>query len=278
MGMTQIRTAQIANGAILDAQVGAGAAIASSKLADGANWIKKDGTVTFTAAQSMGGFKLTNVGTPSANTTDAATTAYVDAAIAALNALFDSKGSVRVATTVTGTLATAFANSQTVDGITLATGDRILIKNQSSPAENGIYVVAASGAPARALDMDAWTEIPGAFVAVEVGTANADTLWLCTADAGGTINTTAITWQQIPTSAGLLAANFVTGETPSGTINGSNVTFTIANTPITGSVELYLNGLWQTPGGSNDYTISGSTLTYITAPATGDILRANYRK
>lgn len=278
MATTQIRKEQIQDGAIDNSKVAAGAAIASSKLADGANWIKKDGSVAFTGNQSMGSQKLTNVGTPSANSTDAATTAYVDAAIAGLNALFDSKGSVRVASTANGTLASAFANGSTVDGISLVTGDRILLKNQSAPAENGIYIVAASGAPARATDMDAWTEIPGAFVAVEVGTANADTIWLCTADAGGTINTTAITWQQIPTSAGLLSANFVIREVPSGSINGSNVTFTLANTPTAGSEEVFLNGLLQSVGAGEDYTISSATITYLTAPLTGDKLVVSYRK
>lgn len=278
MPTTTIRQRQLEDGAINDAKVAAGAAIATTKLADGADFVKRTGTVAFTGAQSMGGFKLTNVGTPVANTTDAATTAYVDAAIANLNSLFDNKPSVRVATTAAGTLASSFANASVVDGITLATGDRILIKNQAAPAENGIYVVAASGAPTRATDMDAWNEVPGAFVAVEVGTTNADTVWLGSADAGGTLGTTAITWQQIPTTAGLLNANFVDNETPSGTINGSNVTFTLANTPVADSVNLYLNGIYQAVGAGNDFTISGATITYLTAPLTGERLLASYRK
>lgn len=104
----------------------------------------------------------------------------LDAVIAGLK----FKQSVRVATAFSGTLATAFANGQTVDGVTLATRDRILIKNQPFPStDNGIYVVNASGAPTRATDFDAAQEVPGALVAVERGTVNADTLWLCTNDA-----------------------------------------------------------------------------------------------
>lgn len=106
------------------------------------------------------------------------------------------KAPVRVATTVAGTLATSFANGQTVDGIVLATGDRILIKNQVAAADNGIYVVAASGAPTRASDFDSWTEIPGSVVGVLIGTANADTAWLCTSDTGGTLGSTAINFTQ----------------------------------------------------------------------------------
>lgn len=278
MASTTIKQRQLEDGAINDAKVQAGAAIASSKLADGVNFIKKDGSVPMTANFDAGNQKIVNVGTPVANTTDAATTAYVDAAIANLNSLFDSKPSVRVATTANGTLATAFANGQSVDGITLVTGNRILLKNQSAPAENGIYTVNASGAPTRALDMDAWTEVPGAFIAVEVGTGNADTIWLCSADQGGTLNTTAINWQQIPTAAGLLNTNFVDKETPSGTINGSNVTFTLANTPVAGSEHIFLNGVLQESGAGNDYTISGGTITYLTAPLTGEKLRVSYRK
>ena len=114
--------------------------------------------------------RITSVATPTA-TTDAANKAYVDAQLQGL----DVKNSVRVATTANGTLATAFANGQTVDGVTLATNDRILIKNQSTGSENGIYTVNASGAPTRATDFDSNSEVTGgAFFFVEEGTANAD--------------------------------------------------------------------------------------------------------
>lgn len=130
----------------------------------------------------------------------------LQSALDAVSAGIQFKASVRVATTANGTLASAFANGQTVDGIALATGNRILIKNQSAPAENGIYTVNASGAPTRATDFNVWTEIPGSLVAVQVGTANADTLWLSTADPGGTLGTTAITFTNWLALA-LLASN-----------------------------------------------------------------------
>lgn len=278
MSVTQLPANLIQDGAITNAKVAAGAGIVTSKLALNGTIILKDGSVAFTGNQSMGSNKITNLGTPSANTTDAATTAYVDAAIAALSAFFDNKPSVRVATTAAGTLATSFANGQTVDAIVLATGDRILIKNQAAPADNGIYTVNASGAPTRALDMDNWLEIPGALVAVEVGTTNADTIWLASADQGGTLNTTAITWQALPTSPGLLSTNFVDKEVPSGSINGSNVTFTLANTPVAGSEHLYYWGTLMESGAGTDYTISGGTITMLFAPETGAKMRCSYRK
>jgi len=102
--------------------------------------------------------------------------------------------SVRVATTANGTLATAFANAQTVDGVTLATGDRILIKDQSSGAENGIYVVAASGAPTRATDFDADLEIRKSRIIVQEGTANAGKVFQNTNASAITVDTTAQTY------------------------------------------------------------------------------------
>lgn len=127
--------------------------------------------------------------------TDAVTKQQLDAAISGLS----WKDSVRVATTTNGTLATAFANGQTVDGVTLATGDRILLKNQSSGAENGIYVVAASGAPARSADAATGTAIVQATVYVEAGTTQSDTAWTMTTNAPITLNTTALVFTQFGT-------------------------------------------------------------------------------
>jgi hypothetical protein len=73
-------------------------------------------------------------------------------------------------------------------------------------------------------------------------------------------------------------ADFITRETPAGTVNGVNATFTLANTPIANTESIFLNGLLQEPAAGNDYTISGATITMLNIPATGDRLRANYQK
>lgn len=363
MATTQIHgSRQIKSDTILDAQINSAAAISTSKLADAANFILRGGSVAFTADQSMGGNKLTNLATPSTGT-DAANKNYVDAVQSGL----DVKQSVRVATTTNGTLATAFANGQTVDGITLVTGNRILLKNQTTGSENGIYTVNASGAPTRATDADSDPEVTaGLFTFVSEGTINANTGWvlatvdpivvdttalvftqfssqtaitagagllqtgstfdvvsanggivvnadnialtlngtnlsvgagglkiadgtagqLLIAGAGGVFAATTMSGDGTISSSGVLTlaatvvfnADVVTNETPSGTINGSNVTFTLANTPIAGTVALTLNGLMQESGAGNDYTISGATVTYLTAPISGDKLRASYIK
>lgn len=76
----------------------------------------------------------------------------------------------------------------------------------------------------------------------------------------------------------VVPTSFVDSETPSGLVNGSNTSFTLSNTPISGSVKLFKNGVRLRAGAGNDYTISGSTITMLTAPQTGDILVADYRK
>lgn len=120
--------------------------------------------------------------------TQAAIKAYVDAIAQGTK----WKAPVRVATTGPLTLATAFENGDTVDGVALVTGDRILLKDQAAGAENGIYTVNASGAPTRAVDADTAAEVLGMVVDVLEGTVNADTSWICTNNATITLGTTAL--------------------------------------------------------------------------------------
>jgi hypothetical protein len=96
---------------------------------------------------------------------------------------------VACATTANITL----SGAQTIDGHAAVAGERVLVKNQTLAANNGVYVVAA-GAWSRATDMDAWSEVPGAWVTVTNGTVNAGKTFACTSLAGGTLGTTDITW------------------------------------------------------------------------------------
>lgn len=402
-GGRQIKAATITN-----AEIATGAAIALSKLAEAV--IQADGGQAFTADQSMGGNKLTNLADGTASS-DAVNKGQLDAVSQGI----DWKASVRVATTVTGTLASAYENGDTVDGVTLATGDRILIKNQSTGSENGIYTVNASGAPTRSTDANTSAKVTsGMAVFVEEGTANLDSGWVLVTDNPIVLGTDALVFTQFtglgqitagdgltktgntidvvgttnrivvsanavdigtdvvtltgsqvltnktlttPTIASFANANhdhtnsagggqitdaalssavtvpkggtglttttaygIITGgttatgnfqnagtgtegqvltghgssalptwedpaaaytivirETPTGDVDGVNVTFTLANTPIADSEEVFLNGLLQEPGIGNDYTIVAGVITYLSAPLTGDRLRVNYR-
>jgi hypothetical protein len=150
-----------------------------------------------TTSLAMGGFAITGLADPT-NPQDAATKNYVDLAVQGL----DAKASVKAATTANITLSAP----QTIDGVSVIAGDRVLVKAQTTTSQNGVYIVAA-GAWTRATDMDTWAEVPNAFVFVEQGTVGADTSWVCTADAGGTLNTTAITFVQFGAAGGYSAGN-----------------------------------------------------------------------
>lgn len=387
MSVTTVGTPQIRDSAVTPVKVSSGVIVAA-------------GTNAFSGNQSMGGNKLTNVG--------AATTGGDVPNWTQIQNLLNGikwKDAVRAATTAAGDLTTDFEDGDVVDGVTLATGDRLLVKNQADPTENGIYVVAASGAPARAVDADSGAELVSAQVPVTSGTANADKVFTCTNDSI-TLGSTSITFTALPSVIGaLIAANnlsdvasvstartnlglgtgdspqftainlghasdttltrtgagdiavegnavyraggtdvpvtdggtgsstasgartnlgattvganiftvtnpsavrflkvnadnsvtlrtaaemlsdlgaaggtFAPRETPSGTVNGSNDTFTLAHTPTVGTEEVYVNGILQDSGSGNDYTISAGTITFESGaiPASGDKVRVSY--
>lgn len=149
-----------------------------------------------TASVSLNSQKITNLATPTADT-DAATKAYVDAARSGL----DVKGSVRAATTANITL----SGAQTIDGVSVIAGDRVLVKDQSTASTNGIYVAAAS-TWSRATDADVDAEVhAGMFTFVEEGTANADSGWVLTTNNPIVVGSTALAFAQF-SGAGQITA------------------------------------------------------------------------
>lgn len=141
---------------------------------------------TGTGTVNVGGFKVTNMATPVSGT-DATTKDYVDNLVQGLIV----KNAVKVATTTNITL----SGAQTIDGYSVQVNDRVLVKNQTAPAENGIYS-AQSSTWTRTTDADTWDELISAYVFVQLGSTQADTGWVCTIDSGGTLGVTAVTWAQ----------------------------------------------------------------------------------
>ena len=155
------------------------------------------------------------VATPSADS-HAATKGYVDSVSQGLH----WKDSVKVATTGNITL----SGTQTIDGVAVVADERVLVKNQSTGSENGIYLCKA-GAWARAADMNAADEFSGAAVFVQQGTDNGDTGYVCTNDGSVTVGTTAITFVQF-TGAGQLSGGDgidITGSTISVNVDDSSI-------------------------------------------------------
>lgn len=171
-----------------------------------------------TASFSMGSQLLTNLADPVSDQ-DAATKFYVDSVAQGL----DVKASVVAATSGNITL----SGAQTIDGVSIVAGQRVLVKSQTAPAENGIYV-ASNTSWSRSADANTWAELVSAYVFVEEGSTYADTGWVCTVNAGGTLDVTAVTWSQF-SGAGTYQAG--TGLTLTGN------TFNITNTGVTAATK-----------------------------------------
>jgi hypothetical protein len=229
------------------------------------NVLGRTGNVTITAASGnnsvrlvatgtgtvdVGNVRITSLATPSADT-DAATKAYVDSVAQGL----DVKPSVKAATT--GNI--SLSGTQTVDGVSLVADDRVLVKDQDTATENGIYIV-ASGSWTRSTDMDAGSDFPGAFTFVEDGTVNGDTGWVCTNNSV-TLGSTNVTFTQF-SGAGTYGAG--TGLSLVGSVFSISNTAVTANTygSNTKAVTFTVNAQGQLTAASEaDITASANLLT-----------------
>ena len=225
---------------------------ATNTLTNIANASLTNSSVTVgTTAIALGASSLTLAGLTTVTVTqdptaalDLATKQYVDAVAQGL----DPKASCVAATTANITL----SGTQTIDGVALIAGDRCLVKDQTLSQNNGIYLVAA-GAWTRATDMDSWLEVPGAFTFIEQGTAYADTGWVCTSNAGGTLGTTPITWVQF---AGVGSYTAGTGLTLTGTQFSltAPVTVALGGTNATNATDARTNLVAAKSGTNSDIT------------------------
>jgi len=229
---------------------------------------------TLTGALAMSNQKITGVGTPTADG-DAATKSYVDNVAQGL----DAKASCRAATTGNITL----SGTQTIDGISTIAGDRVLVKDQSTASQNGIYVVAA-GSWTRSTDADTWNELIAAFTFIEQGTANGNNGYICTVSAGGTLGVTAVTWAQF-SGAGQITAG--TGMSKTGnTLNVNTASsarivvgadeIDLATTGVTASTykSVTVDQWGRVTAGTNPTTLSGFGITDAYTTTQSDTLLA----
>jgi len=195
---------------------------------DGSNFVAESGA---TARASIGlplsgwtmSGALTLSGDPS-SANHAANKNYIDNLLLGMG----KRGTVRAATTANITIATALNNGDTLDGVTLATNDLVLVKNQTDAEDNGVYVVQAS--PARDDLYDTFVEHVGALIVIQEGTTNADHVYICTSNAGGTLNTDALDWSKVqPSNSGTVTSIVAGTGLSGGTITGSGTIGFAAN-------------------------------------------------
>jgi len=200
---------------------------------------------------SISGGSVTGLGSPSV-ASDAATKNYVDQAIAGLRTRIIAEAG----TTANIDLTADLQNGDTLDGVTLVTGDRVLVKDQTDATANGLYIVVASGTASRDPEHDTIAELSGGMVVINQGTVNDNKIFLCTTDSDATIGVSNITYTVItPANVGTV--------TSVGLNDAGSSEFTITNSPVTssGNMTIAVNSIAATKIGNGD--VDNTELSYV---------------
>ena len=213
------------------------------------------GTIATQASSNVAvtGGSITGMSNPS-NNLDVSNKQYVDNAIAGLR----NRTVADCASTANVNISNALEAGDSIDGVTLTEGMRVLLKDQSTATENGLYLAVASsaGAASRDPEHDTLDELVGGMIVVNKGSANNDKIFLCTTDNSGSIGSTNITYTQVtPSNTGTVTS---VGLTQSGT------EFTIGSTPITssGNITINVNRIAATKIGANS-NVSDTEFGYL---------------
>ncbi len=200
---------------------------------------------------ALTGGTITGLGDPSSSS-EAATKNYVDNLVTGLR----TRVIARAASTANVAIATGLENGDVLDGVTLATGNRVLLKNQTTTSQNGLYTVVASGSASRDTEFDIISEIAGQLILVSEGTSNADLMFLCTTDTSATLGSSAITYTQVFPSAGGTVTSVAVAD------SGSSE-FTVTGSPITssGTISLAVNSIAATKIGTG--TVDNTEFGYL---------------
>ena len=211
------------------------------------------------------------ISTTPANPTDLVNKNYVDMFVQG----YAIKAECQVASTGNLTL----SGLQTIDGYTTLVGDRVLVKNQTTQAQNGIYV-AASGAWARSSDANTWNSLISAFTFIQNGSTQANSGWVCTISTGGTLGTTPVTWSQLASAAsyfagtGLTLSSYTFSITPVGTAGtyGSASQVPVFVTNASGQVTYVTNTSISIAPSQINATIPNSGLTNSSITVNGSAI------
>ena len=230
---------------------------------DGSNFVTESGvtartslglgTIATQAANNVAitGGSVTGMSTPS-SASDVTTKSYVDDLVAGLK----TRIICRAATTANIDLTADLQNGDTLDGITLATGNRILVKDQSTGSQNGIYTVVASGTASRDTDFDTTAELAGQLAIIQEGTSNGDKIFLCTTDSDASLGSDTITFTQVqPQFTGTVSSVAVA--------DAGSSEFTVTGSPITtsGTINLAVNSISAAKIGNGD--VDNTELSYV---------------
>ena len=217
-----VNSAKIVDDSIVNADINSSAAIAATKI--------HDGTISNTEFGYLNGVS-SNIQT---QMDTKATTSYVNDAVAGLRTRIIAE----CATTGNVDLSADLQNGDTIDGVTLATGDRVLVKDQSTGSQNGLYTVVASGTASRDTQFDSIEELSGQMVVVNQGTTNDNKIFLCTTNNTASLGSDTITFSVItPSNVGTV--------TSVGIADAGAGEFTVGSTPVTssGNITLAINSI-----------------------------------
>ena len=212
------------------------------------------GTISTQASNNVAltGGSITGISNPS-NNLDVSNKQYVDNAIAGLR----NRTVAECASTANVNISNGLEAGDAIDGVTLVAGDRVLLKDQSTATENGLYLAVSSGAASRDPEHDTIAELSGGMIVVNQGSTNNDKIFLCTTDNSGSVGSTNITYTQVTPSN--------TGTVTSVTLGQSASEFTIGGTnPVTsnGTITIDVNRISATKIGANT-NISDTEYGYL---------------
>jgi hypothetical protein len=229
LAASSVNSSKIVDDSIVNADINSSAAIDATKIHDGSI-----SNTEFSYLNGVSSAIQTQIDTKAA-------TSYVNDAVAGLRTRIIAEA----ATTANIDLTTDLENGDTIDGVTLVTGDRVLVKDQSTASQNGLYTVVSSGTASRDTQFDSIEELSGQMIVVNQGSTNDNKIFLCTTNNTATLDSDSITYNIItPSNVGTV--------TSVGVADSGAGEFTVGSSPVTssGTITLAINSIADTKLGT----------------------------